>query len=88
MSPYYTKGSVIKCPGCNKKILQLTRDVFPGEAVDESIFKGINGHDNPRNGEFLRCKFCNSHYNDPDNITRFNIDDSAYWGPEELEVVI
>jgi hypothetical protein len=52
------KGTIITCPTCNNEIAEITKDIFRGDLLSQSLFKGIN---HPiLNGQKMTCEKCSS----------------------------
>ena len=42
---HFPAGTVITCPGCNRRIAKSKRDIYATESVTSSAWDGLDGHE-------------------------------------------
>lgn len=64
--PLIRKGETVQCAKCHAKIALITRDLFTGAFITESIFSGIQYE--IKNGQLAVCNDCGYSWSDMRSI--------------------
>lgn len=51
------------CPKCHTAIYMLIKDVYAGDEINADQFMGIDGYQNPRNGQQATRPACHKNLN-------------------------
>lgn len=53
-----SEGTIITCPKCKKKLLQLKEDMFSHDVYEPGMFNALEGQDKPDIHKPMNCTNC------------------------------